>query len=197
MFPVPSISLPPFIPPVIDNPPVPGFFYSLINSGIMNNAISFFRFPIGVIYVIKRGYENEFSYAGGFGNIMLLPADGFGGYLFIRGLLGLAISSSLIGVLSFLYIGAYSFIAVDSIIILTSRETNVILKRQATLDLANAVLQIALACFAIAGFTHWILIGLAAAAAVYGTLSFLHRYRTKAHFSRPHSTCNLCLNHSL
>lgn len=74
-------------------------------------------------------------------------------------------------------VGAYVFLMVDSIYRLTIIDQTHIQKRQAMLDVVNSVAQIALSVVFIVGVTNiYLLIGFAACAALFGVVSFFHRW---------------------
>lgn len=76
-----------------------------------------------------------------------------------------------------LTVGAYVFVMVDSIYRFAIIDQTPIQKRQAMLDVVNSVAQIALSVAFIIGVANiYVLIGLAACAALFGVISFFHRW---------------------
>ncbi|MCB1113565.1 MAG: hypothetical protein KDK62_02290 [Chlamydiia bacterium] len=151
---------------------------ALFSLEAISNSVSLGRAPIGAAYVLRQGYEKEHTPFAGVGNILLFTADMCGATLFCLIVAGVAISSLAAGAVSFLYIAAYAPIAIDSVLVLKSDETHAVQKRQALIDLANAVTQIALIVVVLLAAPTPLIIVLAGGAVLFGSMSFLHRIMT-------------------
>lgn len=138
--------------------------------------ISLGRLPIGLYGLFTASFLNESTIFGSIGACLLVPAD-FGGSLVFFERIGLiTLAANFAIYVAAAYIAAYIPIVIDSISILTSDEKNLTIKRQAVLNLANAVSQIALATFVIIGYSHpTLIVPLMLIAGLFGSLSFLYK----------------------
>lgn len=145
-------------------------------------SISFLRIPFGLYYLYKENYKNEHTLFGSFGNLLLIPAD-MGASLLLIGELALpTLASAALGfgilaiTASLIYLTGYVSIGINSLYILFDDSQDSNSKRQAVIDLSNAIVQIALAAFFIVGYSSFpILVTLGVLGALLGTLSFCHR----------------------
>lgn len=136
------------------------------------------RAPIGLTYVVRQKYKDEYTRFGGIGNILLFTADVSGALLFSLAITGCAISRLAQVSVSFLYVSAYAPIGLNSIIVLGSLHTSFTEKGQALLDLANSVSQIALTVALYSAASTPVVISLVAATILFGSTSFLYRVMT-------------------
>ena len=180
-----SFNLSYYIPPVFNQK----IHFSSYISPIFNlprssisYSISFLRIPFGLYYLYKENFKNEHTLFGSLGNLLLIPAD-IGGSLLLIGeiaiptLASAALGFGIIAIsVATIYLAGYIAIGINSFYILTDDSQDSNSKRQAIIDLSNAIVQIALAAFFIVGYSSFpILVTLGILGAILGTISFCHR----------------------
>lgn len=138
-------------------------------------AASGARSPFGVAYVLGGKFNDEKTPWGGIGNIFLLTADLTGAACLVLTVAGVALSALATLGLSLLYLAAYLPIGLNAVFVLADEVSPKTEKRQALLDLANAVFQVALIILIVAAAPLPALIVIGGVAVVFGSLSFLHR----------------------
>lgn len=146
--------------------------YHRIYSG---NLISFGRIPFGAVYLIKQKYKEEYSLAGGIGNILLTVADIAGGVFFISEKVPIKCVLPYGRVVPVLYIAAYLPIGLNAVLILADEKTPKKMKVQAGLDLTNSFFQIMQASLNILKPTDKLMVPLALLTGTIGATSFTHR----------------------
>ncbi len=138
--------------------------------------ISFGRLPIGLYGLFTASFLKEATVFGSIGACLLVPADFGGSLIFFERIGVITLTMNLAIMVAIAYIAAYIPIVIDSICILTDDEKNISNKRQAVLNLANAISQIALATFVIIGYSQLTLIvPIMLVAGLFGSLSFLYK----------------------
>lgn len=144
--------------------------------GSFGYLISFGRLPIGLYGLFTASFLKEETAFGSIGACLLVPAD-FGGTLIFFEKIGLiSLAANLAMPVAISYISAYLPLLLDSICVLNSDSKNLTIKRQAALNMANAISQIALATFIIIGYSHPGFIAPAIlVAGTFGSLSFLYK----------------------
>lgn len=138
-------------------------------------AASGARSPFGVAYVLGGKFNDEKTPWGGIGNIFLLSADLTGAACLFLTIAGVALSALATLGLSLLYLAAYLPIGLNAAFVLADETSSKTEKRQALLDLANAIFQIALIILIVAAAPLPALLVIGGVAVVFGSLSFLHR----------------------
>lgn len=153
-------------------------FSPIINASMRSFGylISFGRLPIGLYGLFTVSFLKEETAFGSMGACLLVPAD-FGGTLIFFERIGLiSLAANLTITVAVAYISAYFPVMIDSISVLTNKEKSLSIKRQAVLNLANAVTQIALASFVVLGYSNTGLMGFAIlVGGTFGSLSFLYK----------------------
>ncbi len=146
-------------------------------------GVSFLRIPFGFYYLSREYYKEEHSLFGAIGNLLLIPADIGGGVVLfgeitIESLAKFALGIGIVALsVAVIYCAAYVAIGINSILILTDSRQSNFAKRQAAIDLANAIMQIALAAFFIVGYSYLpVLLTFGILGASFGILGFCHRY---------------------
>jgi hypothetical protein len=155
-------------------------------------VISLGRLPFDGVYVASGNFKEEYSDFGKIGRLMLIPCDLLASGILADSLMQGRLSANLgslnllngVSIVSFLYGLSYMMIGIDSALILCDKKTTLQYKRQAIFDLANAVLQIALAVLFIVGYSvSPVLLVLGLIAAGVGIAGFIHRYLYSEQFN--------------
>ena len=138
--------------------------------------ISLGRLPIGLFGLFTATFLKEATVFGSMGACLLVPADFGGSLIFFERIGVITLTMNLATFVAIAYVSAYIPIFIDSICILTDNEKNLTHKRQAVLNLANAISQIALATFIIIGYSQpTLIVPIMLVAGLFGSLSFLYK----------------------
>lgn len=149
---------------------------------VIGYSVSVARMPIGLYGIFKKSFLSEETAYGSCASLMLVGADVAGTtlYMSMLGVVDLTEwgieQNALISFVALAYIAAYIPWIIDSLLILTDDESNKIIKRQAILNLSNAITQIFVASLVLVGYSPMgLIVPFYALAATFGITSFAHK----------------------